>query len=114
MPVDQLSKTFAALADPTRRAMLIRLTQGDATVGELAAPFDVSLPAISKQLKVLQSAGLIEQHRHAQWRSCRLRPEPLQEVAKWMTRYPEFLNQSLDRLDGYLLEMQDNQESDEQ
>jgi DNA-binding transcriptional ArsR family regulator len=100
--VDQLSATFAALADPTRRAILARLAIGEATVGELAEPFDLSPPAISKHLKVLQKAGLIEQGRQAQWRPCRLRPEPLQEVALWMTQYRQFLGQSFDRLDDYL------------
>jgi DNA-binding transcriptional ArsR family regulator len=104
--VDQLSATFAALADPTRRAILARLAVGEATVGELAEPFDVSLPAISKHLKVLQKAGLVEQGRQAQWRPCRLRPQPLQEVAMWMAQYREFLGQSFDRLDEYLRGMQ--------
>ena len=80
-PTDQLSATFSALADPTRRAILARLAKGEATVNELAAPFDISLPAISKHLKVLQRAGLIEQGRQAQWRPCRLKPEPLRDVA---------------------------------
>ncbi|TDE07354.1 ArsR/SmtB family transcription factor [Jiangella asiatica] len=104
--VDHLSTTFAALADPTRRAILARLADGEATVGELAQPFDVSLPAISKHVKVLQNAGLVEQGRQAQWRPCRLRPEPLREVVAWMTRYREFLGVSFDRLDGYLAELQ--------
>ena len=104
--VDQLSATFAALADPTRRAILARLAGGEATVSELAEPFALSLPAISKHLKVLQRAGLIEQGRQAQWRPCRLRPEPLREVARWMGQYREFLGQSYDRLDGYLRVLQ--------
>ena len=105
-PDDQLSVTFAALADPTRRAILERLADGEATVGELAQPFDLSLPAVSKHLKVLQKAGLVEQGRQAQWRPCRLRPEPLREIASWMAQYREFLGQSYDRLDEYLKDLQ--------
>jgi DNA-binding transcriptional ArsR family regulator len=104
---DHLSPIFAALADPTRRAMVARLSEGEATVGELAAPFDMSLPAISKHLKVLQRAGLVEQGRQAQWRPCRLRPEPLRDVASWLERYREFLGERYDRLDAYLRELQD-------
>jgi DNA-binding transcriptional ArsR family regulator len=104
---DHLSAIFAALADPTRRAMLARLADGEATVTELAAPFDLSLPAISKHLKVLQRAGLVEQGRQAQWRPCRLKPEPLRDVAGWLDRYHEFLGESYDRLDEYLRELQD-------
>jgi DNA-binding transcriptional ArsR family regulator len=99
---DQLSVTFAALADPTRRAILERLAAGAATVSELAEPFDLTLPAVSKHLKVLREAGLVEQGREAQWRPCRLRPEPLREVAMWMERYREFLGESFDRLGEYL------------
>jgi len=109
--VDQLSVTFAALADPTRRAILARLVHGEATVNELAEPFDLSLPAVSKHLKVLQRAGLVEQGRQAQWRPCRLRPEPLQEVAMWMAQYREFLGESFDRLDEYLRTLQESQNS---
>jgi DNA-binding transcriptional ArsR family regulator len=112
--VDQLSATFTALADPTRRAILARLAVGEATVGELAAPFDVSRPAISKHLKVLQKAGLVEQGRQAQWRPCRLRPQPLQEVAMWMAQYREFLGHSFDRLDEYLRGMQMEQTKTEE
>lgn len=108
---DQLSVTFAALADPTRRAILARLVHGEATVNELAEPFDLSLPAVSKHLKVLQRAGLVEQGRQAQWRPCRLRPEPLQEVAMWMAQYREFLGESFDRLDEYLRTLQESQNS---
>jgi DNA-binding transcriptional ArsR family regulator len=104
--VDQLSVTFAALADPTRRAILSRLARGEATVGELAGPFDLTLPAVSKHLKVLREAGLVEQGRQAQWRPCRLRPQPLREVAEWMAQYREFLGQSFDRLDEYLQNLQ--------
>ena len=102
---DPLSTTFAALADPTRRAMLARLAQGEATVGELAAPFDLSLPAISKHLKVLQKAGLVEQGRQAQWRPCRLSPEPLRDVADWVGQYRRHWEDSFERLDAYLREV---------
>ena len=101
---DHLSAIFAALADPTRRAILNRLVEGEATVGELAAPFDLSLPAVSKHLKVLQRAQLVEQGRHAQWRPCRLKAEPLREVAAWLGRYQAFIGGSYDRLDEYLRE----------
>ena len=103
---DPLSTTFAALADPTRRAILARLAQGEATVGELAAPFDISLPAISKHLKVLQRAGLIEQGRQAQWRPCRLTPEPLRDLADWVAQYKRHWEESFDRLDDYLKKIQ--------
>ncbi|PZF79371.1 ArsR/SmtB family transcription factor [Jiangella anatolica] len=111
MPVldDQLTTTFAALADPIRRAILARLTRGEATVGQLAEPFDVSLPAISKHVKVLQKAGLIEQTRRAQWRSCRLRPEPLRDVVSWMALYRDFLGDSVERLDQYLSDLQNGE-----
>ena len=102
---DPLSTTFAALADPTRRAMLARLAKGEATVGELAAPFDLSLPAISKHLKVLQKAGLVEQGRQAQWRPCRLSPEPLRDVADWVGQYRRHWEDSFERLDAYLREV---------
>ena len=103
---DPLSTTFAALADPTRRGILARLAQGEATVTELAAPYDLSLPAISKHLKVLQRAGLIEQGRQAQWRPCRLTPEPLREVSDWLGQYRRHWEASFDRLDDYLQELQ--------
>jgi len=103
---DRLSMTFAALADPTRRAILERLADGEATVGELAEPFDLSLPAVSKHLKVLQNAGLVEQARHAQWRPSRHQPEPQREVNAWMQRYRQFLGESYDRLDSYLRDLQ--------
>jgi DNA-binding transcriptional ArsR family regulator len=102
---DSLSTTFAALADPTRRAMLARLARGEATVTELAAPFELSLPAISKHLKVLQRAGLIEQGRQAQWRPCRLSPEPLRDVADWVGQYKRHWEESFERLDAYLREV---------
>ena len=103
---DQLSTVFAALADPTRRAILARLAGGEATVTELAAPFRMSLPAISKHLKVLQRAGLIEQGRQAQWRPCRLKPEPLRDVADWIGQYRRYWEESFERLDEYLRELQ--------
>jgi DNA-binding transcriptional ArsR family regulator len=112
--LDLLDATFAALADPTRRAILERLAAGEATVSELAEPFDMSLPAISKHLKVLQQAGLVEQGRQAQWRPCRLRPQPLQEVAMWIAQYREFLGQSYDRLDVYLRDIQRKQKGEGQ
>ena len=102
---DVLSTTFAALADPTRRAILVRLSSGEATVGELAAPFDLSLPAISKHLKVLQRAGLIEQGRQAQWRPCRLKPEPLRGAADWIGQYRRHWEESFERLGAYLREV---------
>jgi len=104
--IDPLTTTFAALADPTRRGILARLANGEATVTELAAPFDLSLPAISKHLKVLQRAGLIEQGRQAQWRPCRLKPERLREVADWVGQYRRHWEESFDRLDAYLRELQ--------
>jgi DNA-binding transcriptional ArsR family regulator len=105
MLTDTLSTTFAALADPTRRAILARLAHGEATVSELAAPFDMSLPGISKHLKVLQRAGLIEQGRQAQWRPCRLAPEPLREVAGWVDQYRQHWEESFERLSHYLREL---------
>ncbi|MEA2608855.1 MAG: hypothetical protein QOJ75_1098 [Chloroflexota bacterium] len=109
MEADPLSVTFAALADPTRRAILARLALGEATVTELAAPFDMSLPGISKHLKVLQRAGLIEQGRQAQWRPCRLQPAPLRSVADWVGQYRRHWEASFDRLDTYLRDLQDSQ-----
>jgi DNA-binding transcriptional ArsR family regulator len=110
---DPLSVTFAALADPTRRAILARLANGEAHVTELAAPFEMSLPAISKHLKVLQRAGLIEQGRQAQWRPCRLRPERLHEVADWIGQYRRHWEASFDRLDDYLRELQQTEHDDD-
>lgn len=107
-PTDRLSAIFAALADPTRRAILARLTQGEATVKELAEPFNISAPAVTKHLKVLQRAGLITQGREAQWRPCRLEPAPLREVNDWLERYRRFWDESLDKLDAYLKEIQAN------
>jgi DNA-binding transcriptional ArsR family regulator len=104
---DRLDRTFAALADPTRRAILARLAAGEATVMELAAPFDMSQPAITKHLKVLERAGLISRSRDAQWRPCRLDPRPLKEAADWLERYRAFWEESFDRLEEYLHELQD-------
>ena len=111
-PEDALSATFAALADPTRRAILARLVEGEAPVTELAKPFAMSLPAISKHLKVLERAGLIERSRHAQWRPCRLAPEPLKDVADWVGRYRRLWEERFDRLDGYLNDLQQEPASD--
>jgi DNA-binding transcriptional ArsR family regulator len=99
---DRLSTIFAALADPTRRAILVRLSEGDATVSELAEPFSISLPAISRHLKVLEQAGLISRSRMAQWRSSSLQAEPLQEATAWMERYRQFWDVNFDRLDAHL------------
>jgi len=106
MPPDRLSSTFAALADPTRRAILARLARGEASVTELAEPFDMSLPGISKHLKVLEHAGLITRSRAAQGRPCRLRARPLKGAADWLEHYRSFWEQSLDRLEDYLKELQ--------
>ena len=103
---DQLSQTFAALADPTRRAILARLAEGEATVLELAEPFALSLPAVSKHLKVLQRAGLISQGRRAQWRPCRLEPARLKDVSDWVERYRAIWEARFSRLDAYLRELQ--------
>ena len=113
MQTDPLSTTFAALADPTRRAILARLAGGEATVSELAAPFDMSLPAISKHLKVLQRAGLVEQGRQAQWRPCRLRAERLRDASDWIGQYKRHWEASLDRLDAYLREIQQQETTDD-
>ncbi|HEY9627168.1 MAG TPA: metalloregulator ArsR/SmtB family transcription factor [Coleofasciculaceae cyanobacterium] len=102
----QLNLTFAALADPTRRAILAHLSQGEASVTELAQPFDISLPAISKHLKVLERAGLITRSREAQWRPCQLEANPLKDVDQWLEQYRQFWEQSFDRLDDYLQELQ--------
>lgn len=106
MSPDRLSATFAALADPTRRAILARLASGEASVTALAEPFEMSLPAVSKHLKVLERAGLIARGREAQWRPCRLEAGPLKDVAEWVERYRAFWEQSFDRLDEYLRTMQ--------
>jgi len=109
MPVDQLSATLAALADPTRRAILSRLASGEASVAELGKPFDISPPAVTKHLKVLQRAGLITQRRQAQFRPCRINPQPLREVADWLEEYREMWEQRLDRLEDYLRKLQARQ-----
>ena len=103
---DPLSVTLSALADPTRRAILARLSLGEATVNELAEPFPVSLPAISRHLKVLEAAGLISRGREAQWRPCRLEAEPLRQVDGWLDRYRRFWLGSFDKMDAYLAEIQ--------
>jgi len=105
MTADQLSTTFAALADPTRRAILARLASGEASVTELAEPFAMSLPAVSKHLKVLEHAGLITRGRHAQWRPCRLEAAPLRDIADWVEQYRRFWTESFDRLDEHLREV---------
>ena len=110
MPGDRLSETFAALADPTRRAILARLALGETSVTELAEPFEMSMPAVSKHLKVLERAGLIERSREAQWRPCRLAPAPLKDVDDWVEQYRKFWEQSFDRLDQYLRELQTKDE----
>lgn len=114
MPVDHLTLTFAALADPTRRAILARLSQGETTVKELAEPFAMSLPAVTKHLKVLRRAGLISQGRQAQWRPCKLEAAPLRGVSDWVEEYREQWEQSLDRLGDYLHELQAPEKHDEQ
>jgi DNA-binding transcriptional ArsR family regulator len=113
MPHDHLSTTLSALADPTRRAILSRLASGEATVTELARPFSMSLPAISRHLKVLERAGLISRGREAQWRPCRLDAQPLQEVADWVERYRRHWEARLDRLDAYLAELQAREAGDD-
>jgi DNA-binding transcriptional ArsR family regulator len=105
MSTDPLSATFAALADPTRRAILAKLSAGEASVTELAEPFEISLPAVSKHLKVLERAGLIARSREAQWRPCQLDAGPLEDVAGWIEHYRRFWTDSFDRLDDYLYEL---------
>jgi DNA-binding transcriptional ArsR family regulator len=105
MATDQLSTTFAALADPTRRAILARLASGECAVTELAEPFNMSLPAVSKHLRVLERAGLIARGRHAQWRPCRLEARPIKDVAEWAERYRSLWEQRFDRLDSYLQQL---------
>jgi DNA-binding transcriptional ArsR family regulator len=112
MSLDPLSSTLSALADPTRRAMLARLSKGEATVNELAEPFAMSLPAISKHLKVLERAKLISRSRNAQWRPCKLEPEPLKKLDSWLKEYRELWEGRLDRLEDYLREIQANQKED--
>jgi DNA-binding transcriptional ArsR family regulator len=109
---DHLSATYAALADPTRRAILARLARGEATVGEVAEPFAMSLPAVSKHLKVLERAGLITRTRKAQWRPCRIEAGRLKEAADWLEHYRRFWDDSFDRLDEYLGELQSAERQD--
>lgn len=111
MTVDHLSTTFAALADPTRRAILARLASGPATVKEISAPFAMSGPAVSKHLRVLERAGLIARGREAQWRPCRLEATPLRDVAEWAEKYRRFWDKSYERLDAYLNHLQDKERS---
>ena len=112
MAVDALSSVFSALADPTRRAILERLSRGEATVTELAAPFAMSLPAVSKHLKVLERAGLISRGREAQWRPCRLEASSMKEAATWLDAYRRLWEDSFDRLDAYLAELQKDEPED--
>ena len=111
MPVDKLSETFSALANPTRRAILARLAYGETSVTELAEPFDMSLPAITKHLKALEKAGLIIRGREAQWRPCRLEATPLKDVADWVEGYRSFWEKRLDRLDAYLQELKSKEKN---
>lgn len=111
MSTDYLSNTFAALADPTRRAILASLAKGETTVQKLASPFDMSLPAVSKHLKVLEKAGLIERGRDAQYRPCRLKPAPLKDVAHWLDRYRQMWEERFDRLESFLHELQSEQKT---
>ena len=114
METDSLSLTFAALADPTRRAILARLATREATVNELAEPFHITLQAVSKHLKVLERAGLILRGRDAQWRPCRLKAAPLKDAAAWIGRYQQFWEESFDRLDDYLRELQAKPDGEEE
>jgi DNA-binding transcriptional ArsR family regulator len=109
----QLDATFAALADPTRRAILARLADGEVSVSELAAPFAMSLPAVTKHLKVLETAGLITRGRHAQWRPCRLQAAPLRDATSWLETYRRHWDERLDRLDGYLQALQAKEITDD-
>ena len=113
MSTATLDATFSALADPTRRAILARLTSGEATVTELAEPFEMTLPAVSKHLKVLERAGLISRGREAQWRPCKLEAEPLKDVAEWLKDYKRHWEKRLDRLDDYLRDLQGKEEEDD-
>ncbi len=113
MSPDPLSVTFAALADPTRRAILAHLAKGEASVTELAKPFEMSLPAISKHLKVLERARLITRGREAQWRPCQIQAEPLKDAAAWIEQYRQFWEERLDRLDDYLHELQTQEKQDD-
>jgi DNA-binding transcriptional ArsR family regulator len=110
---DPLSATLSALADPTRRAILARLGEGEATVNELARPFDISLPAVSRHLKVLEAAGLISRGREAQWRPCRLETAALKNLDDWLARYRRFWTESFDRMDAYIADLKDKEKPDE-
>ena len=114
MTRDRLSAVFSALADPTRRAILSRLLEGEATVNELAEPFSISLPAVSRHLKVLEGAGLITRSRHAQWRSSASNAEPLRDVVDWMEPYRKFWDESFDRLEAHLNRIQQDQQQQNQ
>jgi DNA-binding transcriptional ArsR family regulator len=114
MQIDTLSAAFSALADPTRRAILARLSEGEATVNELAQPFDISLPAVSRHLKVLEGAGLISRSRDAQWRPCRLETGALQDVDRWLGHYRRFWTGGFDRMEAYLAELQRKKETDDE
>lgn len=114
MATDRLSTTFSALADPTRRAILASLATGEKTVSDLAEPFDMTMPAISKHLKVLEKAELIERSKDAQYRPCKLHPEPLKDIDNWMEQYRQFFEGSFDRLDNYLQQLQTKENTDEQ
>lgn len=111
--MDQLSQTFAALADPTRRAILARLAEGDATVNELAEPFDLRLPTVSKHLKVLQRAGLVSQSRRAQWRPCRIETAPIQAVLQWAEAFREHWEDRFQKMDAYLVELARKESNDD-
>ena len=113
MAADVLDRTFSALADPTRRAIVERLADGEASVTELAEPFAMSLPAVSKHLKVLEKAGLISRGRRAQWRPCRLEPEPLKEASDWLQEYRRLWEERLDRLDEYLQTLQGKEQNED-
>ena len=110
--MDRLSATFSALADPTRRAILARLALGETSVTELAAPFEMSMPAVSKHLKVLERAGLIARGREAQWRPCRIEPRALKDIDDWLNQYRRFFDESFDRLDAYLQQLQTQEKND--
>lgn len=114
MPTDQLTTTFSALADPTRRAILARLATGEKTVSDLAEPFDMTMPAITKHLKVLEKAGLVERSREAQYRPCHLRPEPLKDIDEWMQQYRQFFEVSFNRLDEYLQQLKTKENNDDE
>lgn len=113
MQTDPLSAKFAALADPTRRAILARLSEGEASVGELAEPFDMSLPAVSKHLKVLEKAGLISRSKEAQWRPARLEPMAMRSIAEWLEHYRRYWDKSFDRLEDYLRKIQKGDDNGE-